>query len=118
MVLSQPMSKTMIMEEVMMGGANWSDIGSEDDDLLVRELLDDDGSPPLLMLQPEELTTDINQPNNNNYTREGSSRDQLASFNRLITNIYSGPTITDIENALSVTTNNQRDHFQQFSSAR
>ncbi|TKY66010.1 WRKY transcription factor 49 [Spatholobus suberectus] len=92
------MSKTM-MEEAM---ATWSE-GSEDDDL-VRELLDD-GSP-LLML-PEKGT----QPPNT----KASSSDQ--AFNRLISNIYSGPTISDIENALSVT-NNQREHFPQLSSAR
>ncbi|RDX82118.1 putative WRKY transcription factor 49, partial [Mucuna pruriens] len=91
------MSKTM-MEEVM---ATWSE-GSEDDDL-VRELLDE-GSP-LLML-PEEA---IQPPNT-----KPSSTDH--AFNRLISNIYSGPTISDIENALSVT--NQRDHFPQLSSAR
>ena len=90
------MSKA-IMEEVM---ASWSD-GSEDD--LVRELLDD-GSP--LLILPEEAT----EPN----TRASSSDDQ--AINSFISNIYSGPTITDIENALSVT--NQREHFQRLSSAR
>ncbi|XP_027351290.1 probable WRKY transcription factor 49 [Abrus precatorius] len=86
-----------MMEEVM---ATWSD-GSEDD--LVKELLDD-GSP--LIMLPEEPIEASNI--------RASSSDQV--FNRFISNIYSGPTITDIENALSVT--NQRDHFQQLSSSR
>lgn len=91
------MSKTM-MEEIMT--TNWSDIWSEEDEDLVKELLDD-GSP-LLMLPTEEVTeTNIS----------ASSNDQ--AFNRFISNIYSGPTISDIENALSVT--NQKE---QFSSAR
>lgn len=93
------MSKTM-MEEVVMT-TSWSE-GSEDDDL-VRELLDD-GSP--LLIEPPNTTTKL----------ASSSDDQDQAFNRFISNIYSGPTISDIENALSVT--NQRDHFPQLSSAR
>ena len=93
------MSKTM-MEEVVMA-SSWSE-GSEDDDL-VRELLDD-GSP--LLIEPPNTTTKL----------ASSSDDQDQAFNRFISNIYSGPTISDIENALSVT--NQRDHFPQLSSAR
>ncbi|KAG4921904.1 hypothetical protein JHK82_050863 [Glycine max] len=92
------MSKTM-MEEVVMT-TSWSE-GSEDDDL-VRELLDD-GSP--LLIEPPNTTT-----------KASSSDDQDQAFNKFISNIYSGPTISDIENALSVT--NQRDHFPQLSSAR
>ncbi|CAJ1799491.1 unnamed protein product [Sphenostylis stenocarpa] len=91
------MSKTM-MEEVM---ATWSE-GSEDDDL-VRELLDDES--PLLMLPQEAIQPPI---------AKASSSDH--AFNRFISNIYSGPTISDIENALSVT--NQRDHLPTLSSAR
>lgn len=79
---------------------SWSE-GSEDDDL-VRELLDD-GSP--LLIEPPNTTT-----------KASSSDDQDQAFNKFISNIYSGPTISDIENALSVT--NQRDHFPQLSSAR
>ncbi|KAK7395273.1 hypothetical protein VNO78_15824 [Psophocarpus tetragonolobus] len=96
-MVESAMSKTM-MEEVM---ATWSE-GSEDDDL-VRELLDD--VSPLLMI-PEEAIEPLHS--------KASSSDQ--AFNRFISNIYSGPTISDIENALSVT--NQRDHFPQLSSAR
>lgn len=96
-MVESAMSKTM-MEEVM--ATNWSE-GSEDD--LVRELLDD--KSPLLMLP--EVSNEV--PN----TRAISSSDQ--DINRFISNIYSGPTITDIENALSVT-NNQREHFQHLSS--
>lgn len=98
-MVESAMSKTM-MEEVM---ATWSE-GSEDDDL-VRELLDD--VSPLLMLQHEATHQSLN-------TKPSSSHDQ--AFNKLIPNIYSGPTISDIENALSFTNNN--NHFSQFSSAR
>ncbi|XP_020237283.1 probable WRKY transcription factor 49 isoform X2 [Cajanus cajan] len=99
-MVESAMSKAM-MEEVM---ATWSE-GPEDDDL-VRELLDD--VSPLLVV-PEDAIT---QPPNN--TKKASSSDQ--AFNRFMSNIYSGPTISDIENALSVT--NQREHFPQLSSAR
>ncbi|XP_028240307.1 probable WRKY transcription factor 49 isoform X1 [Glycine soja] len=99
-MVESAMSKTM-MEEVVMA-SSWSE-GSEDDDL-VRELLDD-GSP--LLIEPPNTTTKL----------ASSSDDQDQAFNRFISNIYSGPTISDIENALSVT--NQRDHhFPQLSSAR
>ncbi|XP_061354242.1 probable WRKY transcription factor 49 [Gastrolobium bilobum] len=95
-MVESTMSKAM-MEEVM---ATWS---NESEDDLVRELIDEESS--LLMLQ-EEATT---EPNTN-----ASLSDQ--AFNRFISNINSGPTITDIENALSVT--KQREHFQQLSSTR
>ncbi|XP_068489109.1 probable WRKY transcription factor 49 isoform X1 [Phaseolus vulgaris] len=94
-MIESAMSKTM-MEEVM---ATWSE-GSEDDDL-VKELLDD-GSP--LLVLPQEA---IQPPITN-----ASSSDH--AFNRFLSNIYSGPTISDIENALSL--NNQRDHFPPLSS--
>ena len=96
-MIESAMSKTM-MEEVM---ATWSE-GSEDDDL-VRELLHDES--PLLMLPQEAIEPPITN---------SSSSDH--AFNKLLSNIYSGPTISDIENALSVT--NQRDHFPPLSSAR
>ncbi|CAI8612662.1 unnamed protein product [Vicia faba] len=89
------------MEKVM--SSNWSEQGSEDDELL-RELLDDE--TPLFML-PQERVNEVS-----NYTSLDSSKDQ--PFNRLISNIYSGPTISDIENALLVT--NHREHFPQISS--
>ncbi|XP_057440473.1 probable WRKY transcription factor 49 [Lotus japonicus] len=71
-----------MMEEIM---ANWSPI------------LDDDGSPFLM------------QPEPNNTIIRAVSRDQAFNY-RFISNIYSGPTISDIENALSVTTN-KTEHF-------
>jgi len=80
-MIDSSMSKTM-MEKIM--SSNWS----EDDEVL-RELLVDDS--PLLML-PHERVTNIS---------DNSSKDQ--PFNRFISNIYSGPTISDIENALLVT---------------
>ncbi|KAI4354515.1 hypothetical protein L6164_003368 [Bauhinia variegata] len=86
-----------IMEEIMATNS-WSD-GSEDE--LIRELLDDQS--PLVMLQeePVELNTRLS-------TRE--------DINRFISTVYSGPTIADIENALTVT--NQKVHFQQLPPAR
>ncbi|KAF8397462.1 hypothetical protein HHK36_016379 [Tetracentron sinense] len=65
--------------------ANWSD-GLEDE--LVRELLDNES--PLFVLPPE-----TNEPE--------PSLLPVPMFNRLVPTIYSGPTIEDIENALSAT---------------
>jgi len=80
--------------------SNWS----ENDELL-RELLFDES--PLLMLPPERVSEVTNLSHD-------SSKDQ--PFNRFISNIYSGPTISDIENALLVT--NHSNQFQQISSSR
>ncbi|BAT84473.1 hypothetical protein LR48_Vigan03g141000 [Vigna angularis] len=96
-MVESAMSKTM-MEEVM---ATWSE-GSEEDEL-VRELLDD-GSP-LLMVPQEPIQNPITKPSSTHH-----------AFNSFLSNIYSGPTISDIENALSVT--NQGDHFPPLSSPR
>ncbi|KAK2414334.1 WRKY transcription factor [Trifolium repens] len=92
------MSKTM-MEKVMT--SNWSE-GSE----LLRDLLVDES--PLLML-PQGTVNEVT-----NTSHDDSSKDQI--FNRFISNIYSGPTISDIENALLVT--NHSNHFQQIPSTR
>lgn len=91
-MVESAMSKTM-MEEVM---ASWSE-GSEEEEL-VRELLDD-GSP-LLVLSQEAIQNPITKPSSTHF----------------LSNIYSGPTISDIENALSLT--NHRDHFPPLSSPR
>lgn len=88
-MIESSMSKTMMMDKVMT--YNWS----EDDELL-RELLVDES--------PLQVTN----------TSHDFSKDQ--PFNRFISNIYSGPTISDIENALLVT--NHSNHFQQISSTR
>jgi len=80
--------------------SNWS----ENDELL-RELLFDES--PLLML-PHERVSEVTNLSHD------SSKDQ--PFNRFISNIYSGPTISDIENALLVT--NHSNQFQQISSSR
>ncbi|WJX76383.1 WRKY transcription factor [Trifolium repens] len=96
------MSKTM-MEKVMTS-TNWSE-GSEHHELL-RDLLVDES--PLLML-PQGTATEVT-----NTSHDDSSKDQI--FNRFISNIYSGPTISDIENALLVT--NHSNHFQQIPSTR
>lgn len=102
-MIESSISKTMMMEKIM--SSSWSEQGSEDDELL-RELLDDE--TPLFML-PQERVNEIS----NNMSHD-SSKDQ--PFNRFISNIYSGPTISDIENALLVT--NQRETFPQISSTR
>ncbi|GAV76569.1 WRKY domain-containing protein [Cephalotus follicularis] len=84
------------MEEM---NATWSD-GSEDE--LVRELLDDES--PFFLL-PEEV---INEP------KPSPSSDR--TINKLMSTLYSGPTINDIENALLVT--NHKDQSQELSQAR
>lgn len=96
-MIDSSMSKTM-MEKIM--SSNWS----ENDELL-RELLVDES--PLLMLPHERVSEVANLSHD-------SSKDQ--AFNRFISNIYSGPTISDIENALLVT--NHSNQFQQISSTR
>ncbi|KAE9622181.1 hypothetical protein Lal_00032640 [Lupinus albus] len=100
-MVESTMSKTM-MEEVVMA-STWSE-GSEDHDYeLVRELLDD--VSPLLMMP--EVSND-----EHNISSASSSIDDNV-INKFLCNIYSGPTILDIENALSVT--NHREHFQHIS---
>ncbi|KAK7255786.1 hypothetical protein RIF29_29206 [Crotalaria pallida] len=118
------MSKTMMMEEIVMtaASASWSEDDNDDDDL-VRELLDD-VSPLLMQLQPtDQVVVSTEQLINNTITASSSSStsslsssaDDHNAINKFISNIYSGPTITDIENALSVT--NHREHFQHLSPA-
>ncbi|XP_045794317.1 probable WRKY transcription factor 49 [Trifolium pratense] len=99
MIEYSSMSKTM-MEKIMT--SNWSE-GSE----LLRDLLVDE-SNSLLML-PQGIVNEVT-----NTSHDDFSKDQ--DFNRFISNIYSGPTISDIENALLVT--NHSNHFQQISSTR
>ena len=78
----------------------WSD-GLEDE--LVRELLDNQS--PFFVLP--ESTTEL----------KTSSPFDEETINRLISTVYSGPTIGDIENALSVTNPNM-DQPQQLPQAR
>ncbi|KAK4583638.1 hypothetical protein RGQ29_026391 [Quercus rubra] len=85
------------MEEVM---HTWSD-GLEDE--LVRELLDNQS--PFFVLP--ESTTEL----------KTSSPFDEETINRFISTVYSGPTIGDIENALSVTNPNM-DQPQQLPQAR
>ncbi|KAJ4704654.1 putative WRKY transcription factor [Melia azedarach] len=73
------------------------------EDELVRELLDDEN--PLFLL-PEETTEAKSSPSN---------EDQVV--NRVTSAMYSGPTIEDIENALSVTTGEDQ-YSQAISQAR
>lgn len=77
----------------------WSD-GSEDE--LVRELLDNQS--PFFVIPSENTNESKTSPLNEE------------ALNRLISTVYSGPTIGDIENALSVTT--RTDQHQQLSQAR
>lgn len=85
------MVESMTEEAVVMAA-----YGSEEDELL-RELLDCNyGSPPHLSIEP------------NCTTRSDST------INTLLSNIYSGPTISDIENALTFT--NHTEHSQHLSS--
>ena len=77
----------------------WSD-GSEDE--LVRELLDNQS--PFFVIPSE----------NTNESKTSHLNEE--ALNRLISTVYSGPTIGDIENALSVTT--RTDQHQQLSQAR
>uniref|UniRef100_A0A5B7BI66 Putative WRKY transcription factor 49 n=1 Tax=Davidia involucrata TaxID=16924 RepID=A0A5B7BI66_DAVIN len=85
------------MEELK---TTWSD-GSEDE--LVRELLDD--VSPFFVL-PQETTE----------SKLISATPNESPINRLISTFYSGPTIEDIDNALSVT--NYKHHFQDISQTR
>lgn len=78
----------------------WSDVSEEE---LVRELLDDQS--PFFVL-PEKTT----EPKTNAFNED--------AINRLISTVYSGPTIGDIENALSVTTPRKDHQLQELSQAR
>lgn len=78
----------------------WSD-GLEDE--LVRELLDNQSPFSVLPESTTELKT--------------SSPFDEEAINRFISTVYSGPTIGDIENALSVT-NPNLDQPQQLPQAR
>ncbi|XP_059643500.1 probable WRKY transcription factor 49 [Cornus florida] len=84
------------MEELK---ATWSD-GSEEE--LVRELLDDES--PFFVL-PHEGNESKSSPDPNE-----------SSINKLMSTLYSGPTIQDIDCALSVT--NYKHHFQDIAQAR
>lgn len=105
MVESSPTSETMIMEEesgvLMAAHANYgSDGSSEEDELLIKELLD---------------YNNINN-NTNNFSFENTTNS--AAINSFISNIYSGPTISDIENALSLTNHSQHYSHDHLSLAR
>ncbi|KAK1299019.1 putative WRKY transcription factor 49 [Acorus calamus] len=67
--------------------------GSEEDEL-VRELLDDES--PFLVLPRTSTTAEL----------EKSHNSTEPMVNRLISTIYSGPTLGDIESALSINSNN------------
>ncbi|XP_050230489.1 probable WRKY transcription factor 49 [Mercurialis annua] len=80
-----------MVEEIQ---TNWVSCEDDDHELIVRELLDDD-SPFFLHL-----------PN-----LHSSSTNHQTISNKLISTVYSGPTIHDIQNALSFTApHNKNDH--------
>ena len=85
------------MEEVMKSSA-WFD---ESEDELVRELLDDES--PFFFL-PEEKNQSTPSPTNER------------TVNQFISKVYSGPSIQDIEDALSMTS--RKDQSLAVSQAR
>ncbi|KAK4268746.1 hypothetical protein QN277_025357 [Acacia crassicarpa] len=76
------------MEEALWPSSYWS----EEEELL-RELLEE-GS---------DNNTAVTEVDDQNYYMRKSSEEQAIINNRFVSNMYSGPTISDIENALSVT---------------
>ncbi|KAK1298042.1 putative WRKY transcription factor 49 [Acorus calamus] len=75
----------------------WSKVSEDDgnEDELVRELLDDE-SPFLILLRPP-------------------SESEESQLNRLISTVYSGPTLEDIESALSINSHNMNYNNHDFS---
>ena len=86
------------MEEVIKS-SSWFDHESEDE--LVRELLDDES--PFFFLPKEK-----------NQSKPSPANEQ--TINQLISKVYSGPTIQDIEDALSMSS--REDQSQAVSQAR
>jgi hypothetical protein len=86
------------MEEVIKS-STWFDHESEDE--LVRELLDDES--PFFFLSKET-----------NQSKPSPTNEQ--TINQLTSKVYSGPTIQDIENALSMSI--REDQSQAVSQAR
>nr|QQV37193.1 WRKY transcription factor [Boehmeria nivea] len=100
------------MEEEVVTSTNWASLdqyGSEEE--LVRELLDD--VSPLFLVQDESSSEELIK--NNSTIMSSSSNDDPINYHdhqesgdvnynyRLNPAVYSGPTIEDIENALTVT---------------
>ncbi|KAI3916660.1 hypothetical protein MKW98_026402 [Papaver atlanticum] len=97
------------MEEYLLRAAtNWSYGSEEDDAELVRELLDNES--PFFML-PDIVDSSQNE-------RSFSSAEQPTPVNPLVSKanvLYSGPTIGDIETALSFTNHHQQQHNDESS---
>ncbi|XP_057970810.1 probable WRKY transcription factor 49 [Malania oleifera] len=89
--------EVVLMEEL---NGNWFD-GSTSDDELVRELVDN--MSPFFVLPPAELEPEM-------------SPASQAAINQVVSTIYSGPTIGDIENALYVT--NSKSPFPEIPESR
>ncbi|MCL7044738.1 hypothetical protein MKW94_026363 [Papaver nudicaule] len=91
------------MDEYLLRAAtNWSDGSEEDDAELIRELLDNES--PFFMLPADIIDSSQTE-------RSFSSEEQPTLMNRLVSKanvMYSGPTIGDIESALSFTNHHQQ----------
>lgn len=82
------------MEEALRP-SDWSEEGE-----LVRELLEEGYDNNAVVTEDASF--------HQNYHMRKSSSVEQAIINRFISNIYTGPTISDIENALSLTSHHQR----------
>ncbi|KAG2690602.1 hypothetical protein I3760_09G194400 [Carya illinoinensis] len=100
------------MEEVM--AAMWTTDRLEDE--LVRELLDNQS--PFFVLPAEKIGSSTKEPYTRSTTHDDPDHQHEEDINRLISNAYSGPTIEDIENVLSLTTSEDQPHQELSSQAR
>ncbi|KAF5476086.1 hypothetical protein F2P56_007828 [Juglans regia] len=99
------------MEEVM--AAMWTTDRLEDE--LVRELLDNQS--PFFVLPAEKISSGT-EPNTGSTTHDPYLQHEEAVNRLMISNVYSGPTIEDIENVLSLTTSDDQPHQELSSQAR
>lgn len=94
--------------------AMWTTDRLEDE--LVRELLDNQS--PFFVLPAEKISSGT-EPNTRSTTHDPYHDQHEEAVNRLmISNVYSGPTIEDIENVLSLTTSEDQPHQELSSQAR
>ncbi|KAI9112317.1 hypothetical protein K1719_016840 [Acacia pycnantha] len=98
-------------ESALMAASYWSDGSSSEEDDLLRELLDYHN------YHNESPAFSSNNIEPNTAISSSSSASSSTIINSFISNIYSGPTISDIENALSFT-NHKQQHSQDFSLSR
>lgn len=95
-----------------MAATTWTTDRLEDE--LVKELLDNQS--PFFALPAEKMIS-CGEPNTSS-THDHDLNQHETAINRLISNVYSGPTIEDIENALSLTTSEDQPHQELSSQAR